>query len=113
MTHAQFVALAVSWLAATGIPAVVDLTTKSHLSHRIKAGVALVLACLDGALATSQISAGESWATYALAILGAFIVALGTHLTGYSDPIQARTAAVGIGPSSPPADPLGGNDVAA
>jgi hypothetical protein len=105
MSPLQTIAIAVPILCGTVIPALVDLLTKSHAPQLLKAGIAAGLSGLAGSLSVVAFTPGESWGAYVLAIAAAFVTAIAAHSTGYSTPIQAATAGVGIG-SPAPADPL-------
>lgn len=107
------VTLAVSALCGVIIPALVDLTTKTHAPRWLKAGVALTLAGVAGAISTVTFTAGERWTSYVLAVAAAFVTTMSAHLTGYSNPIQRATARYGLGragsaiplPAAPPSSP--------
>jgi hypothetical protein len=108
MTSAQTLAYAVAVLCGAVIPAVVDLVTKSKAPKLLKGAAALVLAGAAGSLSTVAWTPGESWTHYTLAVAVAFVVAIAAHSTGYTDNLEAKTAELGIGPATKPADPLGG-----
>jgi hypothetical protein len=88
------------------IPAVVELVTKSKAPKLLKGGVALTLAGAAGALTTVAWTPGESWTHYTVAIAVAFVTAIAAHSTGYTDNLETKTAELGIGPATKPADPL-------
>lgn len=95
MTISQAVAL----LAGVGVPFAVDLLTKSNAPRALKSFLAAALAALAGVLATNVYVDGADWKVYLRNIATAWVVALATHYTGATNPVQRATADIGIGPS--------------
>lgn len=109
MTTHQLLAAAVALLCGLIIPAVVDLVTTSALNPRVKAALAAVLAALAGALSADTWAPGQPWGSWVLAVVLSFATAMASHYAGWTDPIQAATPNVGVGPKTPtvPASPIG------
>lgn len=93
---------AVALLAGVGVPFAVDLVTKSNAPRAVKSFLAAALATLAGVLVTNVYVDGADWKLYLRNVATAWVIALATHYTGVTDPVQRRTATVGIGGTRAP-----------
>lgn len=92
---------AIALLAGAGVPFAVDLLTKSRAPRALKSFLAAALATLAGVLATNVYLDGADWKVYLRNVVTAWVVALATHYSGITQPVQDATADVGIGGTAP------------
>lgn len=78
-----------------------ELLTKLIAPAWVKRTVAGLLALLAGVIPTVTLHTGETAATYLVAILSAWVLAIATHTAGLTTWLQSATAGFGLGPALP------------
>lgn len=80
----------------------VELVTAPNAAARIKRATCAALSLLAGVLPTIVYTPAAGWRQYASAVLVAWVVAIVTHASGITHPVQTATARVGVGRNSIP-----------